>query len=115
MLKEQSTTLVGIARGADLALIAAAFAAGAVVCERLRGVEALPWLVASRGPQNMRVSDEYALLLFTSLIGWIAVTQWRGTYSIHRTERFWSILRQDIATQILWVMLTGFSVFLFKL
>lgn len=114
MLTERAETFVGISRAADLGVIAASFAGAAALCQRLNGV-ALAWVPGMAGAGASAASPQYALLFFISLIAWIPVAQWRGTYHSHRIERSWSLLRQDIVTQLLWVIVTGCSVFLFKL
>ncbi len=115
MLKEHDKAFVGIARAADFGVIVASFAASAALCERLKGVEPLAWVPGWSSPHTVASADQYALLFLGSLVSWAAVTQWRETYSTHRTEGSWSILRQNIVTQILWVMLSGFCAFILKL
>jgi exopolysaccharide biosynthesis polyprenyl glycosylphosphotransferase len=114
MLTEQAKTFVGISRAADLGVIAASFAGAAVICQRLNGVP-LAWVPGMAGPAADAASPQYALLFFISLIAWIPVAQWRGTYHSHRIEGSWSVLWQDIVTQLVWVIVTGCCVFLFKL
>jgi exopolysaccharide biosynthesis polyprenyl glycosylphosphotransferase len=115
MLNEQAKTFAGISRAADLGVIAASFAGAAAICQRLNGVWPLSWVLGLAGSAADAASPQYALLFLISLIAWIPVAEWRGTYHSHRTERSWSILWQDIVTQLLWVILTGCWVFLFKL
>ena len=115
MLNEQAKTFAGISRAADLGVIAASFASAAATCQRLNGVRPLAWVLGSAGSGADAASPEYALLFLISLIAWIPVAEWRGTYHSRRTERSWSILWQDIVTQLLWIILTGCWVFLFKL
>lgn len=116
MLKEHDTTLVGTARATDIALIVGSYAAGAAFCERFTGVKPLAW-VPGWDPAHAAFASahEYALLFFVSVVGWVGVTQWRGTYSIHRAEGCWSILWRQIVSEVLWALLVGFGVFIFKL
>jgi exopolysaccharide biosynthesis polyprenyl glycosylphosphotransferase len=115
MLKEHDKTFVGIARAADLTLIVASYAAGAAVGEQLKGVRPLAWVPGWGGFQSTASADQYALVFVVSIVGWVAVTQWRGTYSIHRAEGCWSILWRHLVSQVLWALLLGFCVFIFKL
>jgi exopolysaccharide biosynthesis polyprenyl glycosylphosphotransferase len=115
MLSEQAKTFSGISRAADLGMIAASFVGAAAICQRLNGVWPLAWVLRSAGSTANAASPQYAFLFFISLIAWIPVAEWRGTYHSRRTRRAWSQLWQDIVTQLLWVTLTGCWVFLFKL
>ena len=115
MLKEHDETFVGTARATDLALIVGSYAAGAAFCERLTGVKPMAWVPSWGGSHSTASADQYALLFFVSVVAWVAVSQWRGTYSIHRAEGCWSILWRQIVSEVLWVLLIGFGVFIFKL
>jgi exopolysaccharide biosynthesis polyprenyl glycosylphosphotransferase len=115
MLREHDKTFVGIARAADLALIVGSYAAGAAFCERLKGVKPMAWVPGWGGPHSTASADENALLFLVSVVAWVAVSQWRATYSIHRAEGRWSILWRHIISLVLWVLLVGFCVFILKL
>jgi exopolysaccharide biosynthesis polyprenyl glycosylphosphotransferase len=114
-LTEQAKTFMRISRVADLGVIAASFAIAAALCQSLNGVRPLAWVPGMAASGADASSPQYALLFFFSLITWIPVAEWRGTYHSHRTERSWFLLWQNIVTQQLWVILTGCCVFLFKL
>ncbi|SRR5579885_210586 len=113
MLKEKPATFSGIARAVDLALIVAAFAVTAIGCQDATHMMVLPWL---RGiaPQQ-EVLHQYELLLLTSLIIWIAVTQWRESYRSHRADHLWPLLRDQVTTELLWAMAVAALTFFFKL
>lgn len=115
MLKEHDKAFAGIARSADLGVIAASFAAGAALCERLKAAEPLAWVPGWGSPHALPSAEQYEVLFFASLVSWAAVTQWRGTYSVHRTEGSWAILWHNSLTQALWMMLVGFCAFILKL
>lgn len=115
MLTEHSKTFEGISRAADLGIIAASFMGAAAICQPLNGVSPLGWVPGITSSGADAESLQYALLFFISLIAWIPIAEWRGTYHSHRTARSWSVLWQNIVTQLLWVTLTGCWVFLFKL
>lgn len=115
MLTEQAKTFERISRAADLGLIAASFAGAAAICQRLNGVRPLAWMHGMAGSGAHADSSQYAFLFLLSLIAWLPLAEWRGTYHSHRTERAWSVLWQNIITQLLWIVLTGCLVFLFKL
>ena len=114
MLREQAKTINGISRAADLAAIAVGFAGAATICEPLNHVKPLAWVPGFGGPDASAASYQYALLLFVSLLTWLAVSQWRETYLSHRVKRYQFVLRHHVATQALWAISTGFCVFLFK-
>lgn len=115
MLKERRKTFEGLVRVVDVSLIAIAFAGAAIACERLNGIQPLAWLRGWGDANSSRASYQYALLFLVSLIAWLAVAQWMGSYQPHRAERSWHTFRSHLTTQLLWVMLTGLCVFLLKL
>jgi exopolysaccharide biosynthesis polyprenyl glycosylphosphotransferase len=114
MLKERPGTVSGIARAVDLVQIVVSFAAAAVFCRRATHIEPLGWL---RGtfPVADDVIHQYAILILLSLITWIAVAQWRGTYQSHRSEHIGVFLLGHFTTQFIWAMSLGFLAFLFRL
>ena len=115
MLSEKAKTFAGISRAADLTVIAASFAVAATICQRVNGVWPLAWLPGLAGSAADAASSQYGFLFLVSLIAWIPVAEWRSIYHSRRTERSWTVLWQDMVTQLLWVILTGCLVFLFKL
>ncbi|HTW86636.1 MAG TPA: sugar transferase [Candidatus Binataceae bacterium] len=115
MLKQQAQTFNGITRAIDVTLIAVSFAGAATVCEPLNHIKPLSWVPGVSDSDPTGASYQYALLFFASLITWLAVAQWRGTYLSHRAERYPLVLRHEIVTQFLWAIATGACVFLLKL
>jgi exopolysaccharide production protein ExoY len=114
MLKEQAKTFNGISGAADVSLIAVSFAGAATICEPLNHIKPLAWVPGVGGSDPTGASYQYALLFLVGLLSWLGVAHWRGTYLPHRTERYHSVLRHHVATQLLWATLVGFCVFLFK-
>lgn len=105
MLKERSATLAGAAHTLDIGLIAVSLYSAPRLYERLklpRGA-VLPSLSASGAPQG--TSDQYALLLLSTVTLWLLVTYWRSTYATHRTEPPWPLIRRHAATLTLWTAL----------
>lgn len=116
MLKEQARTFEGLARTADIALIAISFPVSGVICERLNGLDgALAWISGRGGLQDPVSSNEYALLFILSLICWLVVTQWRDTYASARAKPSRSLLVHDLVTQFFWILLLGCFAFFLKL
>jgi hypothetical protein len=112
MLKEQARTFEGLTRVADISLIAVSFSASAIICERLEGVkETVDWMFGRSGSQVSVSSEQYALLLVSSLIGWLLVTKWRDTYISAREKRFRSTLFHNLVTQFLWVLYSAAVLF----
>jgi exopolysaccharide biosynthesis polyprenyl glycosylphosphotransferase len=114
MLKEKEGAVSGIARAADFGVIVCSFATTAVVCPGVAPIQQVGW-VRKIFPPNQEASHQYAILILLSLISWIAVTQWRGSYRSHRSEHIWEFLLGHLATEIIWAMSVGFVVFLFNL
>jgi exopolysaccharide production protein ExoY len=114
MLRENSETLSGVARAVDLATIASAFVFASFLCKHATRIEPLGWL---RGtfPVAHEVIDQYAILMSLSVIAWVAVAQWRGSYRSHRSEHIWPFLLGHLTTQCIWAISLGFLAFLFKL
>lgn len=115
MLKERRKTFEGLVRAVDVSLIAVSFATAANACEHLNGIQPLAWLPGWKGSDSSGASNQYALLFLVSLIGWLAVAKWMGSYQPHRAERVSPNFRMHLTTQLLWVMLTGLCAFLLKL
>jgi exopolysaccharide biosynthesis polyprenyl glycosylphosphotransferase len=53
--------------------------------------------------------------MLTSVLAWIAVSQWRESYRSHRSEHLWPFLLGHLTTEFFWAMSVGFLAFLFKL
>jgi exopolysaccharide biosynthesis polyprenyl glycosylphosphotransferase len=114
MLKEQAKTFNALSRAGDVGLVALSFVGAAAICEPLNHIKPLAWVPGFGPMDHTGASYQYALLFVLSIITWLAAAQWRGTYLPHRTERYLSVLRHHITTQVLWAISTGFCVFLFK-
>jgi exopolysaccharide biosynthesis polyprenyl glycosylphosphotransferase len=114
MLKERPGTVSGIARAIDLCQIVVSFVVAAIFCQAATHIEPLGWL---RGtfPVPNDVIQQYAILILLSVIAWIAIAQWRGTYDSHRSEHLGPFLLGHFTTQFIWAMSVGFFAFLFKL
>ena len=115
MLKEQTRAVEGVARAADLGLIAGSFVMSASISDSRHLHGALAWLPGQGGMHVAISSDQYALLFTFSLLSWIAATQLRGTYTSVRADRSSSIVWNYVMTGMLWALLIGFSAFFFKL
>lgn len=115
MLKEQARAFEGVARVADLGLIAGSFLLSASISDSRHLHGGLAWLPGHGGMQAAISSDQYALLFSVSLLSWIAATQWRATYRSVRAERSSAILWDHLMTGMLWALLIGTSAFFFKL
>ena len=114
MLKEKPEAVSGIARAVDIAMISCSFVIAAVVCHGATHIEPLGWL---RGtfPVGEEVTHQYGLLMLLSVIDWIAVTQWRGSYLSHRSKHAWALISGHFTTQSIWIMSVGFLAFILKL
>jgi exopolysaccharide biosynthesis polyprenyl glycosylphosphotransferase len=114
MLKEKPGTVSGIARAVDLATIASSFAFAGFLCRGATHIEPIGWL---RGtfPVAEEVIHQYAILMLTSVLAWIAVSQWRESYRSHRSEHLWPFLLGHFTTEFIWALSVGFLAFLFKL
>lgn len=112
MLKEQARVVEGIARIADLGLIAVSFIVAALISNRQAAVA---WLPDGAGHQLILSSNEYALLFTLSLLSWLVAAQLRGTYLSVRAERSGSIIWDNLVTGMLWALLVAGSSFFFKL
>lgn len=114
MLKEKPGTVSGIARTVDLATIVSSFAFAGFLCKGATHIEPIGWL---RGtfPVAEEIIHQYAILMLTSVLAWIAVSQWRESYRSHRSEHLRPFLLGHLTTEFLWAMSVGFLAFLFKL
>lgn len=116
MLKKQANTFEGFARSADLGAIVVAFFSAALLFDKLRHLKgSLAWVPGHAPKYHLFSSAQYAVLFVVSLAAWVLVSQWRATYTSSRAERLVSVLRGDLVTQLLWILLVGYLAFFLKL
>jgi exopolysaccharide production protein ExoY len=115
MLRNNATTISALSRGVDLACVAIAFIAAATWCGYRDGIGPLLWMSGASRPGAVHSGDQYVLLLVLSLVVWEVMAQWNEAYRSHRGQRLWPLVRTQMKCAILWAVLLGCLVFVFKL
>lgn len=115
MFRKNAKTISALARGVDLACVAVGFFAAAAWRGHRDGIGPLLWMSGVSRPGALHSGDQYVLLLVLGLVVWEVVAQWNDAYHSHRGQRRWPLVRLQMKCAILWAVLLGCLVFVFKL
>ncbi len=110
MLRRRPRVINGIARILDLSFIGVAFAY-AVWWNFIRTER---WIPATATNTVSERNIQYLFFLTVVLLTWAALSHLMGVYSSHRTEALSSSLGRQLRTQALWMVVTGFLIFLIR-